>query len=363
MNLPPFDAGRARDLVGRFASLPVLVVGDVMLDRFIVGRVTRISPEAPVPVVRFESEHLRLGGAANVAHNIAALGGRPSLIGIVGVDSAAARLREQLTHAGVSTDGLVEDPGRPTTEKVRIVTERNQQVARIDYEHDADAAGDVERALVERVERLGHGTRALLVSDYLKGAITRPVIEAMLRSASPRSADVPRATLGSTGLGSASLGRASLSGERLSDRLPLIVDPKIPHLACYAGATLVTPNHHEAEIATHLRVRNDDEARRAARDFRARARCDAVLITRGEQGMWLSEAGAEGSIPAVAREVSDVTGAGDTVVATLSLACAAGATIAEAAALANHAAGIVVAKFGPATLTVVELLEKLAIKN
>ena len=334
MTLPPLGAGRARDLVGRFSGLPVLVVGDVMLDRFIVGRVTRISPEAPVPIVRFESEHVRLGGAANVAHNIAALGGRPSLVGIVGVDTAADSLRAHLAAAGVGADGLVEDAARPTTEKVRVVTERNQQVARIDYERDADAGGDVERAIVAQVARLGGGAKALLVSDYLKGAITRAVVDALLtvsRSTSDRSAS------------------------RSAGLIPLIVDPKIPHLACYAGATLVTPNHHEAEVATHLRVRTDEDARQAARDFRARAQCEAVLITRGEHGMWLSEAGIEGTIPAVAREVSDVTGAGDTVVATLALALAAGATMAEAAALANHAAGIVVGKFGPATLTAGEL--------
>ena len=334
MTLSPIAAARARDLVARFAGLPVLVVGDVMLDRFIVGRVTRISPEAPVPIVRFESEHVRLGGAANVAHNIAALGGRASLIGIVGADAAATQLREQLAAAGVNADGLVEDRTRPTTEKVRVVTERNQQVARIDYERDADADGDIERAIVAQVTRLAGKAKALLVSDYLKGAITRAVIEALLRGANDRS--------------------AKALAERI-EHTPLIVDPKIPHLAFYAGATLVTPNHHEAEIATHLRVQSDEDARQAARDFRMRAQCDAVLITRGEHGMWLSEQSAEGSIPAIAREVSDVTGAGDTVVATLALAFAAGATLAEAATLANHAAGIVVGKFGPATLTVAEL--------
>jgi D-beta-D-heptose 7-phosphate kinase/D-beta-D-heptose 1-phosphate adenosyltransferase len=341
MTLPRLAAGRARDLVGRFAGQPVLVVGDVMLDRFIVGRVTRISPEAPVPVVRFQSDYVRLGGAANVAHNLAALGARPSLVGMVGADGAAARLREQLALAGVNVDGLVEDRSRPTTEKVRVVTERNQQVARIDYENDADASGAVESALVECIARLGQGARVLLVSDYLKGAITRPVLEALL--AISRSAKASHLR----------------SSEDLASHgeVPLIVDPKIPHLAAYAGATLVTPNHHEAEVATHLRVRTDDEARQAARDFRALAQCESVLITRGEQGMWLSGPGAEGSIPAVAREVSDVTGAGDTVVATLSLALAAGATLAEAATLANHAAGIVVARFGPATLTAEELLE------
>ena len=336
MTLPALDAARARDLVGRFDGLSVLVLGDIMLDRFIVGRVTRISPEAPVPVVQFQSEHLRLGGAANVAHNIVALGGRASLVGIVGVDATAGRLREGLSAAGIGSDGLVEDPSRPTTEKVRVVTERNQQVARIDYERDTDAAGGMEQAIIDAIHRLGPGARTLLVSDYLKGAVTRSVVEALVEIS--RRASLPHA-------------------KAAAGRVPLIVDPKIPHLGCYAGATLVTPNHHEAETATHVRIRTDDDARQAARDFRERTRCDAVLITRGEQGMWLAEANVEGSIPSVAREVSDVTGAGDTVVATLALALAAGATLTEAARLANHAAGIVVGKFGPATLTQQELTQ------
>jgi D-beta-D-heptose 7-phosphate kinase/D-beta-D-heptose 1-phosphate adenosyltransferase len=254
----------------------VLVVGDVMLDRVIVGSVTRISPEAPVPVVRFESEHLRLGGAANVAHNIAALGGRPVLVGIVGADAAASRLRDELARAGVSADGLVEDRDRPTTEKVRIVTERNQQVARIDYERDADASGDVEFALVERVERFARGVRALLVSDYLKGAITRAVIDALIRAASPATAGVGRGNRrDTTDVGNAIVppgdGLGMQTHERSADPVSLIVDPKVPHLEWYAGATLVTPNHHEAEVATHLRVRTDDDARQAARDVRTRA--------------------------------------------------------------------------------------------
>jgi rfaE bifunctional protein kinase chain/domain len=323
----------ARALIARFTDLPILVVGDVMIDRFIVGRVTRISPEAPVPIVRFESEYVRLGGAANVAHNLAVLGARASLIGIIGDDAAGRTLRAQLTAAGVNGDGLVVDPDRPTTEKVRVVTERNQQVARIDYEQDTDASGAVESAIIDAVRRSAPDAKALLVSDYLKGAITRPVIEVLQR-------DRP----------------ASLSGAHP----PLIIDPKIPHLSCYAGATIVTPNHHEAEVATHIRIRNDDDAQAAARAFRDRARCEAVLITRGEQGMWLSEPAAEGSIPAVAREVADVTGAGDTVVATLALALAAGATMSGAAMLANQAAGIVVGKFGPATVTREELIRVLS---
>lgn len=324
MTIPALAPERARDLILRFDALPVLIVGDAMLDRFIVGRVTRISPEAPVPVVQFLSEHVRLGGAANVAHNIATLGGQPSLVAVVGRDMSAARLREQLVAVGAAVDGLVEDATRPTTEKVRIVTDRHQQVARVDYERESDVSLEVERTLLDRIERLGANARALLVSDYLKGAVTRPLVAALaLRTASG---------------------------------VPLLIDPKIPHLACYAGATLVTPNQHEAEVATHSRIHTDTDACAAAREFRQRARCAAVLITRGEHGMWLSCVDGEGAIPAVARDVADVTGAGDTVVATLALALAAGATLPEAATLANHAAGIVVGKFGPATVSPGELL-------
>lgn len=325
MKLPALPAERARELVDKFPRLPVLVVGDLMVDRFIIGHVTRISPEAPVPVVRYESEELRLGGAANVMHNIVALGGAGLLVGVVGTDAAAARLRQELAAAGVSTEGLVEDPSRCTTEKVRIVTERRQQVARIDYEEDRDADESLTRRIIEKVVRCGPGVKALLVSDYLKGTVTRPVVEALLEVGSAHA--------------------------------PLIVDPKIPHLSCYAGATIVTPNHHEVETATHRRVRTDDEAREAAREFRQRARCHAALVTRGEQGMWLLSDDAEGAVPAIARDVFDVTGAGDTVVAALALALAAGATIAEATVLANHAAGIVVGKFGAATVSADELLD------
>lgn len=327
MILPALDSRRARDLVSQFAGRHVLVVGDVMVDRFIVGDVGRISPEAPVPVVRFQSEYLRLGGAANVAHNLASLGARVSLVGVVGKDGMANRLRQQLTAGGISVDGLVEDESRPTVEKVRVVTGRNQQVVRIDYEKDCDVSREIEQQMVRSIERVGSGAGVLVVSDYLKGAITTAVVEAMV---------------------------ALKSGGA-----QLIVDPKIPHLPCYAGASLVTPNQHEAETATHRRIRSSDDARQAALEFRTQARCDAALITRGEQGMWLSSLETEGAVASKAREVSDVTGAGDTVVATLALAIAAGATLAEAAVLANYAAGIVVGKFGPATLTSDELLAAL----
>ena len=325
MTRPDVDIEKAREIVSRFRDVVVLVAGDVMLDRFIVGRVSRISPEAPVPVVLFEHEHVRLGGAANVAHNIATLGGRTTLVGVVGADPAASRLREELSAVGIASDGLIVDPTRPTTEKVRIVTERNQQVARVDYEREGDIRGEVEERVIARIGQCARQAAALLVSDYLKGAITRGVVEALIAGRRSRST-------------------------------PIVVDPKIPHVSCYAGATLVTPNVHEAEAATHRRIRSDEDAREAAREFRVRSSCDAVLITRGEHGMWLSDGAVEGASPANAREVSDVTGAGDTVVATLALALAAGASVAEAAALANCAAGVVVGKFGAATVGPAELL-------
>jgi D-beta-D-heptose 7-phosphate kinase/D-beta-D-heptose 1-phosphate adenosyltransferase len=328
MIAPTLTPARARELILRFRGHRVLVVGDVMLDRFIVGRVNRISPEAPVPVVHFQSEFTRLGGAANVAHNLAALGADVALVGVVGQDAAAERMTRQLVESGIGGGDLVTDPTRPTVEKVRIVTDRNQQVARVDYEHDGDVDDEVARTMAQRIASLGSRAAVVLVSDYLKGAVTSRVMD-MLRGLKAGGA-------------------------------PLLVDPKIPHLERYHGATLITPNHHEAEAATNRRIRTDDDAREAAIEFRRRAGCDAVLITRGEHGMWLSSAEADGAIPAMAREVSDVTGAGDTVVATVALATAAGASLGEAAMLANQAAGIVVGKFGPATVGVEELLERTA---
>jgi D-glycero-beta-D-manno-heptose-7-phosphate kinase len=325
MTLPALDPRRARLLLSRLHGHRILVVGDVMLDRFIVGRVNRISPEAPVPVVHFRSEFVRLGGAANVAHNLASLGARVCLVGVVGDDAAARRLVDQLAASGIAADGLVTDPSRPTIEKVRIVTDRNQQVARVDYENDADIDGAVEDAVRARMTSQGREAAVLLASDYLKGVLTRGVMSQL----------------------------TALKGVGT----PLLVDPKIPHLDRYAGATLITPNHQEAEVATHLRIRDDDDARSAALAFRARAQCEGVLITRGEHGMWLSADDAEGAIAAVAREVADVTGAGDTVVATLAVALAAGATVVEAAALANIAAGVVVGRFGPATVTAQDIAE------
>jgi D-beta-D-heptose 7-phosphate kinase/D-beta-D-heptose 1-phosphate adenosyltransferase len=223
---------------------------------------------------------------------------------------------------------LVADADRCTTTKVRIVTERNQQVARIDYESDREIDGEVEQRVIGAIAQHASSASVIVLSDYLKGCITRRTC-------------------------AAALGAARAAG------VPVLVDPKIPHIDYYAGATLITPNHHEVEHATHIRVRNEDDARRAARLFRDRARCESVLMTRGDQGMWLLAEDVEGHLPAAAREVADVTGAGDTVIATVALATAAGATLAEAARLANDAAGIVVGRFGPATITAPELLHEI----
>jgi D-beta-D-heptose 7-phosphate kinase/D-beta-D-heptose 1-phosphate adenosyltransferase len=322
--LPPLSAERARAIARGFAGVQVLVIGDAMLDRFIAGRVSRISPEAPVPVVAFEHETHRLGGAANVAYNVAALGAQAALVALTGTDETAALLTRECRDHGIAPS-FVADPARPTTTKVRVVTERNQQVARIDYEVDGEVSGEIEQRLLVELQKHAAQATAIVISDYLKGCITRTIVEAAVAEAARTGAAV-------------------------------LVDPKIPHIEYYAGATLVTPNHHEAETAAHMRVRSDEDASMAARRIRERARCHSVLMTRGDQGMWLLADAVEGRLPASAREVSDVTGAGDTVIATMAVALAAGATPAEAARLANEAAGITVTRFGPATVSADELL-------
>jgi D-beta-D-heptose 7-phosphate kinase/D-beta-D-heptose 1-phosphate adenosyltransferase len=325
MLLPTVPLERAQQIARSFVGAHVLVVGDAMLDKFIVGRVTRISPEAPVPVVTFDHELHRMGGSANVANNVAALGGSATLVAVTGTDEGAATLTRACREAGIAP-ALVGDPTRMTTTKVRIVTERNQQVARVDYEVDTEIKDEIEHRLIAEINKHAPHASAIVISDYLKGCVTRAVVKAAVAAAAERG-------------------------------VPVLVDPKIPHVDYYTGTTVVTPNHHEAEIAANIRVRSEDDARRAARLFRDRAQCRSVLMTRGDQGIWLLAEDAEGYLPAAAREVADVTGAGDTVIATLALALAAGATITEAARLANEAAGIVVARFGPATVRVAELLK------
>src|SRR5688572_21135454 len=315
-------------LLKRILDRPIVVIGDIMLDHFIVGSVDRISPEAPVPVVRFAREEYRLGGAANVAANLRALGADVEVIALVGQDEDADRVRTELTRLRVGTTGMVIDPSRCTTRKTRVVTTRNQQVARIDHEEDAEASGVVENTLLSQIEGLAAGASAILISDYLKGAISERTAAA-----------------------------AVAAGEKHG--IPVTIDPKVPHTGYYRGATLITPNHHEAEAITHLRLRSDEDTAEAARRLREMTGCENVLITRGELGMWLHTPDGDTAFPAEAREVADVTGAGDTVIATMTLGMAAGTSIADAARLANRAAGLVVGRFGPATVTAAELTDSL----
>ncbi len=322
--LPDLAPSRAHELIDRFASRRITVLGDVMLDRFMIGRVSRISPEAPVPVVVFESEDLRLGGAANVANNLRALGATVDLIGVIGDDDSGTQLKRELAAKGIHSTGLITDTQRRTTTKLRIVTTRNQQVSRIDFESDHDCSRAIEDALAQQVEMRARASQVIVVSDYQKGVITRRSMAEMIAFAH--------------GAG-----------------VPVIVDPKVPHIDFYGGAALVTPNHVEAESATNMHIASHEDARRAATALRQRLGVESVWLTRGEHGMWLDHAGQDGYLPAAALEVADVTGAGDTVIATLSAAIASGATMFEAARLANEAASLVVGKFGAATVTPDEL--------
>ena len=321
---PLLTAERARALIAGFRDSRVLVVGDVMLDQFIVGRVTRISPEAPVPIVVHDHQTSRIGGAANVAHNIVSLGGQATLAGVTGIDDAADTLMASCKAYGI-TPTLVAEQGRQTTVKLRIVTERNLQVARVDYESDAPLGTAAEDRVMSTVTEVAPSASAIVVSDYLKGCVTPAIMRAVTTAAAAHD-------------------------------IPVLVDPKIPHLESYAGATLITPNHLEAESALNILARTDEQVRHAAERFRARSGCRAVLMTRGDQGIWLTSDALEGYLPAAAREVADVTGAGDTVIATAALVLAAGGTLAEAARLANEAAGVSVGRFGPSVVTPDELL-------
>jgi len=322
--LPEIGPARAHELIDRFSTRRITVVGDVMVDRFVIGRVSRMSPEAPVPVVVFDHEEFRLGGAANVAHNLRALGAAVDLIGVIGNDESGTLLKNELAAKGLHSTGLVTDLERRTTTKMRVVTSRNQQVSRIDFESDHEVGTHIEEALAAQIEMRARSAHVVLVSDYQKGVVTRRSM-------------------------------AHLLAFGHSNGVPVIVDPKVPHIDYYAGAALVTPNHVEAESATNSRISSHEDARRAATALRQRIGVESVLITRGEHGMWLDNAGTDGYLPASAREVADVTGAGDTVIATLALAIAAGANMPEAARLANEAASIVVGKFGAATVSPAEL--------
>ncbi|TMA70005.1 MAG: D-glycero-beta-D-manno-heptose-7-phosphate kinase [Deltaproteobacteria bacterium] len=318
---------RLVELIRRFGRVRALVVGDLMLDQFVWGTVRRISPEAPVPVVQVADEDVRPGGAGNVVSNIAALGGRAAVCGIVGRDAAGERLVTALRARRADTRGVVVSRVSPTTQKTRIIA-HHQQVVRLDRESGAGPDGAGARHVRDFVLR--HRTRydVLVVSDYGKGAIGPDLLGALAEAS----------------------GRAPFTW---------VLDPKRVNFAHYRRASLVKPNREEAAAASGVEIRDAGTLREAGSRLLERWEAGAVLISRGEEGMALFKPGAHGVVveefPTVAREVFDVTGAGDTVLATCALALGAGGTLEEATVLANHAAGLVVGKIGTATVGADEL--------
>ncbi len=305
----------------------VLVAGDLMLDEFLWGRVSRISPEAPVPVVEVTRRSFHLGGAGNVAANVRALGGSASLVGLVGRDAAGERLAAALDEAGIDAS-LVTTENRPTTVKTRIVA-HNQQVVRADHEQRGNVEGLTAKRIREAVRAELLRADVFVVSDYEKGVVTAPLLALALPLARRR-------------------------------RTPVLVDPKLRHFRLYRGVTVVTPNQLEAEQATGLSLHDKRALLAAGRRLLSLLGCRAALIKRGEHGISLFERGRPPlHVEAAAREVFDVTGAGDTVIATMALALAAGATFAEAAILANVTAGVVVGKVGTAQASPAEVLAAL----
>lgn len=313
-------------LTKQFTGCPVAIIGDVMLDHFLIGRADRISPEAPVPIVQLDREEFRLGGAGNVAANIASLGGVPKLAALIGTDEAAGVLKATLGKAGIGVSGLVADAHRRTTEKLRAVTERHLQVARIDRESVSPVDGDALQALLVAIATLSPA-KAIVLSDYAKGVVTEEIVAAAVSLAS-------------------------------TNHCALLVDPKVPHAGYYRGASVITPNHREAEAMSGHAIRTAADARKAAQLIHD-ASGASVLITRGEHGMYVFDASSgaakETVLTAAAREVADVTGAGDTVIASLALSMACGATLAEAANFANHAAGAAVGRFGTVAVTLSDI--------
>lgn len=311
---------RLDELLERARAVRVLVVGDVMLDRYLRGSASRISPEAPVPVVRVTEEWRALGGAANVAANAVALGARCVIAGCVGTDAEAHALRQALTEQDIDDAGLVESSARPTTVKTRVIA-KHHQVARYDREDETEIDEAAATRLARRIHELAADADAIALEDYDKGVLVKPVIRAALDSAGG---------------------------------VPVVVDPKSRGFFDYAGATVFKPNLGELEGALRARARPDEST--WMEETRRRLDCVHLLLTLGEEGMSLMTSDGEHlRVPTVARAVYDVSGAGDTVTAAIAVAMAAGATPAEAAILANHAAGIEVGKLGVATVSPDEL--------
>jgi D-beta-D-heptose 7-phosphate kinase/D-beta-D-heptose 1-phosphate adenosyltransferase len=329
MSATAFVLDALQALVDRFAGRRLLVLGDLMLDHYLWGRCERISPEAPVPVVDVQRETSSLGGAGNVAANLQALGAEPVLVGLVGEDDRARKLFEAFAARGVDTRSIVRDATRPTTMKTRIIA-HSQQVVRADWESRADVDGPARAAILQSLEHELPRCQGLVVSDYGKGVVTRPVLERAI-------------------------------GLARSRRIPVSVDPKESHIDAYRGVSILTPNQHEAGWVMGQRVTDEASLQTVGWGLQKRLDADAVLVTRGPDGMSLFErSGRATHLPTVAREVYDVTGAGDTVVSVVALALAAGADYPEACYLANHAAGVVIRELGTATCSPAQLRQSLA---
>jgi len=309
-----------------FRNRRILVFGDLMLDRFVFGSVSRISPEAPVPVVEIKDENTSLGGAANVAANIRSLGGMPIPLGVLGLDTEGNCLREEFRTIGSPVGGLIIDKTRPTSTKTRIIA-HHQQVCRTDREDRSQLSPAIQSRIVHKFKAALQSADAVIVSDYAKGMLSPPLLKRTLPLAK-------------------------------SARKIVCIDPKMKNFAAYKSGTVITPNTLEAEHASGISISGTRDLARAARKILGESGIEHLLVTRGEEGMALFENNSRVTyIPTVAQEVFDVTGAGDTVISTLTLGLVAGLSVLEAAVLSNIAAGIVVGKLGTASVTPEELIE------
>ncbi len=325
-----YDLTSILKIVDRFSKTRILVIGDIIVDHFVWGKVSRLSPEAPVPVVEVSKESIIPGGSGNVAHNIAALKGQALLCGVTGHDLVGSQITELISDLGVDTTGIFTDAGIPTIQKTRIIA-NIQQVVRIDREDRESKDKKIVAQIINYLKETIPQVDAIIISDYGKGMISVPLLKETIKLAH-RYGKV------------------------------ITVDPKVEHFLKYKGVTCITPNHLEAAQGIHYPVPRDQaETEMLGEKIIRQLRCRSLLVTQGEKGMTLFEQGKRSlHIPTMAREVFDVTGAGDTVISTLTLALAAGADLKQAAYIANHAAGIVVAKVGTATCSPEELKENLS---
>lgn len=310
-----FTEKRLTELFERFRDLKVAVVGDIMLDRYIWGNVNRISPEAPVPVVEVKGEESKLGGAGNVANNVKSLGAFPLLIGVVGDDREGEILFDIMKHEGFNTGGVIVDKSRPTTVKTRVIA-HSQHVVRIDRESKEPINYTIQERIKEIILQNVHNINAIIIEDYNKGMIVKNLIYDLIE---------------------------------IANRYGIIiaVDPKFDNFFEFKNATVFKPNKKELEEALGYKLNSEDKVSEAGKAVLERLKCQYLLLTRGEKGMTLfSKNGEIRHIPTKAKKVVDVSGAGDTVISTVTVALAGGADIIESAALANYAAGLVVEEIG-----------------